>query len=177
MFNFHLKQLDYAHAAMVEVPKFRPDNKTPTPVQAMQESSEELLSLYLEKNAELKTARAQCHAALEAGHQAAVSVYAIMKSVYRNDAVATEAISKLPVEDHSASETLTRMGMSFRTGTTWSGVAASIIAEHGRNRVAVEDSAKRFPKAGASANLGLEDGFRLGPAFASRVQMCVQILP
>jgi hypothetical protein len=32
-----------------------------------------------------------------------------MRSVYRNDAVAAEAISKLPVEDQSASETLTRM--------------------------------------------------------------------
>lgn len=108
-FSDHEKQLSLTGAAMVEIPKFKPDNKTTAWVDEVIETTATVRSDYLEKDAELKNARAQLHAAWNTGHQAAIGVYPIMQSIYRNDAVASQAVSKLPVGDRTPAETLTRL--------------------------------------------------------------------
>ena len=86
-----------------------PDNKAPAWVQQLIDASTQVRSDYLEKDAALKTGRAQLHLSTDLGHQAAISVYPIMQSIYRNDLVASESISKLPVADRASAETLTRL--------------------------------------------------------------------
>ena len=108
-FSDHEKQLSLTGAAMVEIPQFKPDNKTKAWVDGVIETTAAVRSDYLEKDAELKNARAQLHAAWNTGHQAAIGVYPIMQSIYRNDAVASQAVSKLPVGDRTPAETLTRL--------------------------------------------------------------------
>jgi hypothetical protein len=63
----------------------------------------------LDKDAELKTARAQLHAAWQVAHKAAISVYPIMQSIDRDDPVASQSISKLPVADRAPADTLKRL--------------------------------------------------------------------
>ena len=103
------KKLALVLECMTQIPKLRPDNKAPAWVQQLIDASTQVRSDYLEKDAALKTGRAELHAAADVGHQAAISVYPIMQSIYRNDPVASESISKLPVADRTPAETLTRL--------------------------------------------------------------------
>jgi hypothetical protein len=109
IFSDNEKKLNLALACMNQIPKLRPDNKTPAWVKQMIDASTQVRSDYLAKDAALKTGRGQLHRAWDLGHQAAISVYPIMQSLYRNDPVASEGISKLPVSDDTAPLTLTRM--------------------------------------------------------------------
>lgn len=108
-FSDHEKKLALVRSAMVEIPNFKPDNKTTAWLDDVIDKSAAVRSDYLEKDAELKNVRAQLHAAWNEGHQAVISVYPIMQSIYRDDAAVSEAISKLPVGDRSPAETLTRL--------------------------------------------------------------------
>jgi len=108
-FSFHQTQLSYIKSAMDEIAAFRPYGRTPEQVNAMITDGNTARSDYLTKLSTLGTARGALQAAHDTGHSACVSVYAVMKSIYKPDKASLRAISSLPKKDSTPAQTLTRM--------------------------------------------------------------------
>ena len=107
---FHTKQLNYVRGAMAEISGYLPDARTLTQVDALIATREKPRKDYLVKHTALTTARGDVHEAHALGHKAAVSVHGLMKSIYRNVPATLETIRRVPVEDRTPDETLTRLG-------------------------------------------------------------------
>ena len=106
---FHTKQLNYVRAAMVEISGFLPDARTLAQVDALIATREQPRKDYLAKHTALTTARGEVHEAHDLGHKAAVSVHGLMRSFYRNVPATQETIQRVPVDDRTPDETLTRL--------------------------------------------------------------------
>ena len=119
-FSFHVTQLKYVSLAMTHItaPIFRPDGKTPVQVTTMLTDADAAMAAFMDKFDELNVARGQLDGARLAAHGAAVDVYACMKSCYRNNRGELASIRRLPKEDRTAVQTLTRVkGLSRRWAT------------------------------------------------------------
>ena len=108
-YNFRLTQLAYVKGAAEQVAAFRPDGKTPTQIAAMIADGQTARAEYLTKRATVTTARGTFRSAHEDAHNAVVAVYAVMKSLYRDDRDSSRAIRSLPKDDRNPEQTLARM--------------------------------------------------------------------
>ena len=109
-YSFHTKQINYLRNAMAQVPGFLPDGKTLAQVDTLLGTREQPRKEYLAKHTALTTARGEVHEAQATGHKTAVAVYGLMKSIYRNLPAMLESIQRVPVDDRTPDETLTRLG-------------------------------------------------------------------
>jgi len=108
-YNFEIDRLKGVHAVMLLVPTFLPDDLNAAAVQAIVTASETLRdNTYLQKLAEQTAATAAFNGAVEALHDACVSVSAAMRSRYRSDPVSMESIARIPVQDRTIGETRQR---------------------------------------------------------------------
>lgn len=108
-FDFHLLQLQYIKAAMDQLPMFSPLAMTAAQMQTEYDDGKTVRTDYLSKRAALSLARGELHERQEAGHQAAIGVYGVMKTRYRKDSGSLEAISLLPTKDQTFDQTRARM--------------------------------------------------------------------
>lgn len=108
-FDFHMLQVQSIKAAMDQLPTYAPLAMTAAQMQAQYDDGLAVRLEYLSKLNGLKLARGELHEKTEAGHQAAIGVYGVMKSRYRNDPGSLEAIKGLPTQDRTYEETRVRM--------------------------------------------------------------------
>ena len=108
LIDFEILQARYVKAAMDEIATFRPDGKTPAEVQALIDTVSTAQTTFLTKNATLDLARGELAEAVDALHLVCTQVYPIMKVRYRTDPGSLSAINRLPTQDRTSRETLTR---------------------------------------------------------------------
>jgi len=108
-FDFHLLQIQYLKSAMDQIATFRPMNMTPAAMQTEYDNGVTVRSDYLSKKATLNLARGELGEKQDAAHQGAIGVYGVMKTRYRKDPGALDAINTLPTKDQSIQETRVRM--------------------------------------------------------------------
>lgn len=108
-YTFRQTQLAYIKAAMDQITEYRPYGNTPQQVAGFITESETQKTAFLAKNSLQEAGRASLRLAHEAGHAAAVQVYAIMKSTYTADAKSWQLITRLPKGDNSPVKTINRM--------------------------------------------------------------------
>jgi len=108
-YDFHLLQIQYLKAAMDQVAAFRPQNMTPAQMQTEYDNGVTTRTNFQTKAAARNLARGEMYEKQADGHQAAVGVYAVMKSRYRKDQGSAEAIGKLPTQDRTVDDSITRM--------------------------------------------------------------------
>ena len=107
-FDFHLLQTRYAREAMNDFANFRPDDLTIANVDALIAGAGLVRTAYLDAKTDYDLAMGGRNSTISALHDACVSVFGIMKTRFRKDAISTEVIAKLPVDDRTAAETLKR---------------------------------------------------------------------
>ena len=107
-FAFHLLQTSYLREAMNDFANFRPDDLTVANVDALIAGARTTRTAYLGAKTDYDLAMGGRNSTISALHDACVSVFGIMKTRFRKDAVSTEVIAKLPVDDRTAAETLKR---------------------------------------------------------------------
>jgi hypothetical protein len=107
-FAFHVTQLEYIKGAMTELPTYRPDAKTVAMVDAIMAGAQTARDNFQIKRNALAMARGELRGAQAAAHAAVVSVYPLMKSVYREDDGSYDAIAVLPKGDRTPVQTVTR---------------------------------------------------------------------
>jgi len=108
-FDFHLLQVQYIKAAMDQLPTFQPLAMTPAQMQTEYDNGVTVRTSFQGKLAALNLARGDMYEKLQDGHQTAIGVYGVMKTRYRKDPGALEAITKLPTKDQTVEETTIRM--------------------------------------------------------------------
>lgn len=108
MFDFAVLQTRYVKAAMDQIPSFRPDGLTPVQVQALIGTAAPVRSTYVTNLAAINGARASRRTSIEELHTHCVDFTAQARSIYRNDPSASELIARLPVQDQTFQETITR---------------------------------------------------------------------
>jgi len=108
-YDFHLLQIQYLKAAMDQVAAFRPQNMTPAQMQTEYDNGVTTRTNFQTKAAARNLARGEMYEKQADGHQAAIGVYAVMKSRYRKDQGSAEAIGKLPTQDQTVDDSITRM--------------------------------------------------------------------
>ena len=108
LIDFEILQARYVKAAMDEIASFRPDGKSPADVQTLIDTVVSAQTTFLTKNATLDLARGELAESVDTLHLACTQVYPIMKVRYRTDPGSLLAINRLPVQDRTPRETLTR---------------------------------------------------------------------
>ncbi|MBM3972426.1 MAG: hypothetical protein FJ302_21595 [Planctomycetes bacterium] len=109
-YDFHLLQVQYLKAAMLQIPTFAPLLMTTAQMQTEYDNGVTVRADYLNKRAALSLARGELHEKHEEAHQVAIGVYGVMKTRYRKDPGSLEAINSLPVKDQTVEQTRQRMG-------------------------------------------------------------------
>ena len=170
-FTFTLTRLRYLYAAQQNIPTFKPDGKnaddTADQLTAATAAGDEFLLKFNAYN----TANGTLAAQLDIAHEAAVTVYACMKSCYRKDISCSAAIVRLPKQDRSPEVTLKRMRaltacwstLPSVPGTTdpftvgpWTYATFGAAAQTLENKISAADLA-RSVYAGAIATLNSKD--------------------
>ena len=107
-FDFHLLQLRYTREAMNDFANYRPDDRTVAQIDTLIAGARTVRTAFLNAKTGHDLAMGGRNAAQGNLHDACVAVYGILKTRYRKDAVSTEVIAKLPVDDKNPTETLKR---------------------------------------------------------------------
>jgi len=107
-FDFAVERVAYVKAAMDEVPSFLPDGLEPAEVQALQDSATPVRSAYVTKKTAIDVARATLRDAIETLHDASVDFFAQARSRFRKDRPVMETLLRLPIDDQTMQESLTR---------------------------------------------------------------------
>lgn len=111
-FDFAVTQAAYVKAAMDEIPTFRPDGATPTGAQTLIDSATPVRAAYVTKTSNLEAARALRRTSIETLHDHCVDFTAQARSRYRTDKAITQRIVRLPTDDQTFQQTLTRAAYS-----------------------------------------------------------------
>jgi hypothetical protein len=107
-FNFHLTQVEYVRAAMLQAPAYKPDDFSADAVASLIGAAKTVRAEYISKFNALGFKRGATQSALTKLHEACVSVYQCMKSVFRKEPSSLHAIDGLPTQDQSLDETQKR---------------------------------------------------------------------
>lgn len=110
-YDFHLFQVQHIKSAMDQLPTFRPLSMTPARMQLEYDSGMVVRTTFQDKFTAEKLVRESLNFKAEAGHQAAIGVYGVMKTRYRNVPAVLQAILGLPIQDRTVAETRVRMEM------------------------------------------------------------------
>lgn len=116
-FSFHVTQLKYVKVAVdhITTPQFKPDGLTPLQVSTILSDADTEVAAYMDKFDALNVARGELEASTAAAHEAAVDVYACMKSCYRKNTGVLASIRRLTKDDRTPLQTLLRVkGLSRR---------------------------------------------------------------
>ena len=108
-FTFTLTRLRYLGAAAQNIPTFRPDGKDAAYAHGLVTAATAAQAHFLAKFNEFNLINGALATEFAAAHDAAVTVYACMKSCYRRDNSCTAAIRRLPKQDKSPEQTLKRI--------------------------------------------------------------------
>ncbi len=108
-FTFTLMRLRYLAAAAQNIPTFKPDGKDLAYINSLLTDANTAEAEFLTKFTEYNTANGALEAEFQDSHDAAVTVYACMKSCYRSIPSCFAAIRRLPKQDKSPEQTLKRM--------------------------------------------------------------------
>ena len=109
-FDFAVTQTAYVNAAMDEIPAFRPDGETPAQVQARVDSATPVRLAYVAAKDAIDGARALRRASIETLHDGCVDFAAQGRSRFRKNPALMERFARLPKEDQTFQETMTRAG-------------------------------------------------------------------
>lgn len=107
-YDFHLLQLRYIREAMNDYANYRPDDWTVAMVDALIASARTVRTAFLNAKTDYDLAMGGRNSACTNLHDACVSVFAILKTRFRKDPASSEVILKLPVDDRTPSDTLSR---------------------------------------------------------------------
>jgi hypothetical protein len=108
MFDFAVTQTRYVKAAMNQITTFRPDAKVPADVETMLTDAGLVRGTYVTKNTTLGTARAVRRDTIAILHDSCVDFATQAGSAFRKNRVIKEQIDRLPVDDKTFQETITR---------------------------------------------------------------------
>ena len=108
-FDFHLLQLRYVKAAATKLPAFQPDGMNAAAIGAVVLTAKGVRQTYIDAKTDFELARGSYRQAVNDGHDAAIGVYAAMKSRFRKDTASLDTINGLPVGDETAAATTKRM--------------------------------------------------------------------
>lgn len=107
-FDFTLLQLRYIHAAMTEIPSYRPDGLTLGEMAAQIAEAEGFQSDYVQGGNEVEGARVRRRVSNEQLHDLCVDFRAQAKSRFRKDDSLGQRLNRLPVDDRTFVETMKR---------------------------------------------------------------------
>ena len=107
-FDFAVTQTAYVKAAMDEIPAFRPDGLTPANVQTLVTSATPVRDAYVTKKNAIGDARTLRHTTIDTLHDACVDFAAQGRSRFRKIAGILQRFGRLPTQDQTFQETLTR---------------------------------------------------------------------
>ncbi len=107
-FDFSVTQARYVKAAMDQIPSFRPDGLSPAEAGALVASAASPRVAYVAAKAGIDLARATRRVSVEALHDACVDATAQMRSRFRRVATASQLIARLPTEDQTVVQTISR---------------------------------------------------------------------
>lgn len=107
--TFQIQRLRMIKATADLFPDYRPDSVEPAAMQAMDVAAMAIDAAYDSAEATLRLGRGAYEEAVVAGHNAAIGIYANMKSRFRNDKSSLSAIVRLPVDDETPNQTHARM--------------------------------------------------------------------
>jgi hypothetical protein len=108
MFDFSIVQLRYVRAAMVQIPSFRQDGLGPDEVMSMISSALFVRAAYVTAKNAIDGARATRRTGTAALHDGCVSFAAQGRSTFRKNATLVQRFDRLPVQDQTFQETMTR---------------------------------------------------------------------
>lgn len=108
-FDFHVLQLRYIKAAINDIAAYKPDGMTAAAVDLVLTDAGTTRQTYIDAKSTFDLSRGEYREAVNEGHDAAIGVYAAMKSRYRKDPGTSDAINNLPVDDQTADATIKRM--------------------------------------------------------------------
>lgn len=108
-FDFHILQLRYIKAAADQIGTYRPDGLKGSQIQDVIDAAKSVRQTYINAKADLDLGRGEYREAVNNGHDAAIGVYAALKSRYRKDPGSLSATNALPVDDRTAADTIKRM--------------------------------------------------------------------
>ena len=108
MFDFAVTQVRYTKAAMNQIPTFRPDAKVPADLDTMLAGAASVRGIYITKSAALGAARAVRRDAIATLHDTCLDFATQAGSTFRKSRVIKEQIERLPVQDQTFQETMTR---------------------------------------------------------------------
>lgn len=115
-FDFHVTQLRYVKAATANIATYRPDGMDEAAIDAVLTNAAAVRQAYIDAKETFDLGRSGFRSSVNDGHDAAIGVYAAMKSRYRKDPATLETITALPVDDRTADETIKRME---QTSSLW----------------------------------------------------------
>ena len=144
-FDFAVTQTAYVKAAMDEIPAFRPEGETPTPVQARVDSATVPRLAYITTTGAIDGARALRRTSIETLHDGCVDFAAQGRSRFRKNPAVEERFARLPKDDQTFQETMTRAGAisAFCATLPTVGVPpAAFIVGQGRRRWSWPDSTR-----------------------------------
>lgn len=107
-FDFAVTQLRYIKAAMDEISTFRPDGQLPAQIQALIGSAAPIRTLYITAKTTLDGARALRRTSIDTLHDACVDFFQQARNAYRKNPTVMECLERLPTDDRSFQQTLTR---------------------------------------------------------------------
>lgn len=107
-YDFVVTQLRYVRAAMGEIASFTPDGLNATQVQNLIDSAAPVRTSYITGKVTLDGARATRRLSISKLHDACVAFLQQARVTFRKDVNVMERLDRLPTEDHSFQETLTR---------------------------------------------------------------------
>jgi hypothetical protein len=107
-YDFVVTQLRYIKAAMDEIPTYRPDGQLPAQIQALIGSAGPSRSLYITAKTTLDGARALRRTSIDTLHDACVDFGQQARNAFRKNAMVTECLERLPTDDRTFQQTLTR---------------------------------------------------------------------
>jgi len=110
-FSFHCTQAKYVKVAVDHItnPQYKPDGLTPLQVSTMLSDADTEVASYMDRFDALNVARGELEASAATAHDAAVDVYACMKSCYRKNRGVLASIRRLTKDDRTSRQTLLRV--------------------------------------------------------------------
>ena len=111
MFDFAILQMRYVRGAMVQIPSFRPDGLGPDEVFSNISTALFVRSAYVTAKNDINGARALRRTSIETLHNGCVDFAAQGRSRFRKDATLVQRFDRLPTQDQTFQETMTRADM------------------------------------------------------------------
>jgi hypothetical protein len=108
MYDFAVTQVRYIRAAAELIPSFRPDGKDPTAIGLLIPTPDTVRSTYITALTTVGAQRALRRTSIETLHDTNVDFSAQGKSIYRKQPAVLQQLQRLPTDDQTFQQTITR---------------------------------------------------------------------